>query len=33
MVQLPDDENIANKMIAVLKENKSIVVEEVDSHE
>lgn len=33
MVQLPDDENVANKMIAVLKENKSIVVEEVDSHE
>ena len=33
MVQLPDDEILAEKMISYLKKNKSIVVEEVDKHE
>ena len=33
MVQLPDDKVLADKMIKYLKENESIVVEEVDKHE
>lgn len=33
MVQLPDDKVLADKMINYLKENESIVVEEVDKHE
>ena len=33
MVQLPDDKALADKMINYLKENESIVVEEVDKHE
>ena len=33
MVQLPDDKVLADKMIDYLKENESIVVEEVDKHE
>ena len=33
MVQLPDDEKLAEKMIKYLKENRSIVVEEVNDYE
>ena len=33
MVQLPDDEILAEKMIDYLKKNESVVVEEVGDHE
>ncbi len=33
MVQLPDDRKLADKMVKYLKENHSIVVEEVDDYE
>ena len=33
MVQLPDDESLANKMIEYLRSNESIVVEELSNYE
>lgn len=32
MIQLPDDDKLANKMIAYLKKSESVVVEEVDDY-